>query len=504
MPGPSETGFIAIRDAVKSFGAVRALDGVSLGFAPGQIRCLAGENGCGKSTLIKVLSGVLRPDAGRITIDGVPYQRLRPLQAIRLGIQVIYQDFALFPNLSVAENLALPGLIEARRFQLRPAALRPAAEAALARLGVRLDPERRVGELSVAHQQLVAIARALRQQARLLILDEPTTALTHHEVQSLFATLRDLRCQGVSVLLVTHKTREVLAIADAITVMRNGRIVAQGSGADFDADALASALTGSEVGRTLPAPAPIPAPAAEPRLETGGLCSGAAVRDASLRLAPGEILGLAGLLGAGRTALASALFGLRRIDSGEVRIDGAPVAIEAPGDAIQAGLAYVPEDRLSEGLFLPRSIEHNLAVASLSARRPRRATLDRRGMRRLADDAVAAFGIRTPSVLPPVHTLSGGNQQKVLLARWLATDARVLILNRPTAGVDIGAREDIHARMRRLAAGGLSVLLISDELPELVALAHRVAVMHRGRIAGELAGDAVTEAALAAWLDRLA
>lgn len=502
----AEGGFLSVHGLVRTFGAVRALDGVSLTLRRGEIRALAGENGCGKSTLIKVLAGVLAPNAGEIRLDGVAHRRLRPLEAMRSGIQVIYQDFALFPNLSVAENLALPGEISQRRGWIRPHLRRQQAAEALAQIGISLDPDQRVSDLSVARQQLVAIARALGQHARLLILDEPTTALTHREVQALFGLIRGLRDAGVSILLVSHKIREVLEIADAVTVMRNGRVVTEGAGADFDAARLASALTGRELGKAVLGSSTMGKVASDtpPRLEIVGLSSGNAVRSVNLRLAAGEILGLAGLLGAGRTALATALFGLRPIDAGHVRVDGRLRVLATPSDAMAAGLAYVPEDRLAEGLFLRESIERNLAAAVLPTLRGALPGLNLRRLRQLAIDEVEKYGVRTTSVMAPVDTLSGGNQQKVLLARWLATNARVMILNRPTAGVDVGARADIHAQVRALADAGLAVLVISDELSELAALSHRVAVMHAGEFVGELAGDAVTETALAAWLDRLA
>lgn len=504
--GPcSGTPFVALHGLSKRFGGVQALDGVSLDVRGGEIRCLAGENGCGKSTLIKLLSGVLRPDAGHIEIGGSAYQRLRPLQAIRLGIQVIYQDFALFPNLSVAENLTLPGWVECRRFWVNRRSVLPVAAAALATVGVQLPLDRPLGALPVAGQQLVAIARALSRRARLLVLDEPTTALTHREVEVLLGVLRRLREAGVAILFVSHKTREVLALADSVSVLRNGRVVAAGPGGDFTARSLVEALTGRTVAGSSAASRPdgSGSDSAAPRFEVVGFAVPGGCAGISLQVRAGEIVGLAGLLGAGRTAFAQGVFGLNPQARGSVRVDGRPMALGSPEKAIAAGLAYVPEDRLSEGLFLRQSVERNVVVSTLTSLGGRLRLLNPRRVRAAAEAGIRQTAVRTSTVTQPVDTLSGGNQQKVLLARWLATRARVLILNRPTAGVDVGAREEIHARLRALAGAGLAILLISDELSELAALGHRVVVMHQGRIAGEIAGDGVGEEAIAGWLDDL-
>lgn len=496
----------------KLFGGIRALDGVSFAVRAGEVHCLAGENGSGKSTVIKVVSGVHRPDEGEVVLGGAAHRALSPREAIAAGVQVIYQDFSLFPNLTVAENLALAQEVRDGRAIASPRRMRAIAEDALARLGdagaAGLDLRAEVGRLPVAGRQLVAIARALVADARLLVMDEPTTALTGREVERLFGRVRALRASGISVLFVSHKMREMLEIADSLTVLRNGRVVAEGPMRRFDEGAITRAMTGGDLSDaryawTPPEPPPA-APPAAPRLELLGLAVPGAVEGVSLRLMPGEIVGLAGLLGSGRTELALALFGMRPGHGGEVRLDGKPLRLRRVADAVAAGIAYVPEDRLTEGLFPAQTISRNLLAASLDRLRGPLGLLRGGRAREAAARAVREMAIATPTAERPVSELSGGNQQRVVIGRWLLTDARVLVLNGPTVGVDVGSKAGIHRKLRELAReAGLTVLMISDDGPELAQNCNRVLLMHRGRLVDELSGPSLTEERLASRLKGL-
>ena len=482
---------IELKNIGKRFGGVRALDGVSLAIRPGEIHCLAGENGSGKSTIIKVISGIYTPEEGEILIDGKPVGRLDPIKAVAQGIQVIYQDFSLFGNLTVAENLALNTyLLEGRRRMDWSRAHQMAREV-LARIGVDIDPDAEVSSLATSGRQIVAIARAILAKARLIIMDEPTTALTRHEVDALFAIVRDLQAQGIAVLFVSHKMREMLEISERLTVFRNGRKVAEGAMRDFDEAAITHAMTGLELTEDPYRPAIPPGPA---RLELQGLTVPGHVEGVDLTLHPGEIVGIAGLIGSGRTELARALFGMEPAMTGQIRLDGRAVHPRSVQEAIDLGIAYTPEDRLTEGLFLPQSIERNLVVSILDRLR-RGLFIDRPAMQARAREMFAAMQIAAPSPATPVKNLSGGNAQRVLLGRWLLTGARVLILNGPTVGVDVGSKATIHRIIRDLAEReGLAVLMISDDLPELITNCNRIQVMHRGRFAAGLAGEDLSEA----------
>ena len=487
----------------KRFGGVQALDGVSFSVAPGEVRCLAGENGSGKSTVIKVLSGVHRADAGELVLGGAARAALTPREAIAAGVQVIYQDFSLFPNLTVAENLAAAGDLQARRWWVRRRRGRDAAADASARLGVALDPDAEVGSLPVAGRQLVAIARALLADVRLMVMDEPTTALTHQEVTRLFRVVDGLRARGIAVLFVSHKMREMLDVADSLTVLRNGRVVAEGPMSGFDEAAITRAMTGHDPGTAHP-PQPTPCDANVPRLEVRGLSVPGEIADVSLSLMPGEVVGLAGLLGSGRTELALALFGMRPDYAGTVLLDGQEVRLAGVSAAVAAGIAYVPEDRLTEGLFPALTINANLLAASLP-RWARSGWVDAGAARRAAAGAVRDMAIATPTGERAVSELSGGNQQRVVIGRWLLTGARVLILNGPTVGVDVGSKAGIHRVIRQLAEEeGLAVLMVSDDGPELAEHCSRVLVMHRGRLVGVLEGDGMTDDAITGRLRDLA
>lgn len=493
---------IAVEQVHKRFGGVQALRGVSLEIAAGKVHCLAGENGSGKSTLIKIIAGLHRPDAGRLVIDGVPVPALTPRGAIRRGIQVIYQDLALFPNLSVAENLALNTQLEQRRRWVNRRFVRETAQRALAALEVELDLDQPVGELPVAQKQLVAIARALLHDARLIIMDEPTAALTQVEAHALFRLVRRLTEEGLAVLFISHHLREMLRIGDRFTVLRNGEVAAQGPAAEFDELRLARCMTGRPPRPIRRRTATDTAGAGPPLLEVRHL-SGRTLREVSFELRAGQVLGVAGLLGAGQTELARILFGLTRGQAGEIRLAGASRHFRNPAEAIAAGVAYLPEDRLGEGLFLPQPVRLNLVASGLRRLRHRFGLLAPDRIDACVRHWVEALQIRTPGLEAPVQTLSGGNQQRVVLARWLAVEPRLLIAHGPTVGVDIGSKESLHARLRELAAQGMGILVISDDLPELAGLCDRVLVLHRGRIVRELPGPELTEPALAECLGAL-
>ena len=489
---------LAARGISKRFGGVQALSDVTLEVRAGDVHCLAGENGCGKSTLIKIVSGVEVPDAGVIEVGGQAHARTTPREAILAGVQVIYQDFSLFPNLTVAENIALTGLIARGRRLVDPGDLRRRAAAVVAELGVDLDLDARVEDLTVADRQLTAICRALAEEARVIFMDEPTTALTRREVRALFRVVATLRERGVAMVFVSHKLDEVLEISQHVTVMRNGRVVATGAVGDFDRASLGRAMTGRDV-RDDREVSDVP-DTADAVLEVEGLGLGEVFDDVTFTVRRGEIVGVTGLLGSGRSEVAQALFGIAPADRGTVRVDGAEVRIRDVRDAIAAGVGYVPSDRLTEGLFLDQSIADNVVAGSLDLHRSRSGLLDRVRLRQTIDTFFTGLRIKAASVQAPIRSLSGGNQQRVVLAKWLARSPKVLILNSPTVGVDVGSKEEILDILRREASAGMGVVVISDDVPELVALCHRVLVLRRGRIHDVLTGDGMSEASILAGL----
>ncbi len=508
---------VAANHVSKSFGGVQALRDVSLALHGGEVRCLVGENGSGKSTLIKIVAGALPPDSGTISLGDRRFTHLEPIQAIRKGIQVIYQDFSLFPNLTVAENLALNTELERGVRLVNRRRIRRIATDAMERLGRDIDLDKTVGELSVADKQLVAIAKALLQNARVLILDEPTTALTHKEVRTLFEIVQELKRRGLALLFVGHKLQEVLEISDTITVLRNGQKVAEGDVSQFRHADLVRHMTGrqlpdrpsegvSEQWHRHPADdssAGSRCHKADTVLKLTDLTRRGVFESIHFEVRAGEILGIMGLLGSGRTELARSLFGLEPADSGRIEIGGQVIRMRTVQDAIQAGVAYVPEDRLTEGVFAEQSIERNIAISGLSSLAGRVGWIKPALLRRVVGQWMTELRIQAPSPRMPVASLSGGNQQKVILGRWLATQARLLILNGPTVGIDIGAKSEVHEKIRELARKGMAVLLISDDLPELVEVCHRILLMHRGRIVKELPAAGCNEDTLAAELGRL-
>ncbi len=483
--------FIELRNIGKQFSGLRALDDVSLTINKGEIHCLAGENGSGKSTLIKIISGVYQPTCGEIVIDGEVVKNLTPIGSVKRAIQVIYQDFSLFGNLTVAENLALNNQLRAKQKFVNWQEVRKTAQAAIDRLGVSLDLDAEVGSLPTSSKQLVAIARALMSDAKLIIMDEPTTALTGKEVETLFRIVRDIQSRGIAILFVSHKMREMLEISERLTVIRNGKKITEGPTSDFTEALVIRHMTGQDINV-----APYRKPKAEgvvPRLELKDLTVSGHFEKLNLSIQPGEIVGISGLLGSGRTEFALSLFGMMPAQSGDVLLDGEAVVLNDVQTAIEQGIAYVPEDRLTEGLFHTQSIKRNIIATSLDSL-AKGGLIDLNKADAVADDTIAAMQIATPTAEKHVGELSGGNQQRVVLGRWLLTNARVLILNGPTVGVDVGSKAEIHKKIRELVeAHGLSVLMISDDVLELAQNCNRVVLMHRGRFVDELEGDAIDE-----------
>lgn len=481
---------IDLKNISKSFAGVQALKDVSLTINKGEIRCLAGENGCGKSTLIKVIAGVHAPEEGTIKIDGTEYKRLLPIDSIKHGIQIIYQDFSVFPNLTVAENIALNSEVSKNRRFVDWKKVRRIAQDALDMIDVKIDISSKVENLSVADKQLVAISRSLLQNAKLIIMDEPTTALTRREVKSLFNVIKGLQQKGISILFVSHKLEEVFELAEKITIFRNGKNVISGDKSEFDRKKFIYYMTGREIKDTF---YEVEQQNTNTLMKVENLTRNGEFKDVSFELKTGEILGITGLLGSGRTELALSLFGVKAADSGNIYIDNKPVKIKSIQDAIKNRIAYVPEDRLTEGLCLEQSIGRNIVVSTADELLNKYKLIDDKTMYEQINNWIKELSIATPSPELPVKSLSGGNQQRVVLAKWLATKPLILILNGPTVGVDIGSKTDIHIIIRELAKKGVGIIVISDDLPEVLHNCNRILIMKKGRIVCEFEGGNVSE-----------
>ncbi len=503
---------LQVKIVTKSFRAVRALKDVSFSLRAGEVHALLGENGAGKSTLIKVITGAYQPDGGTIEIGGQAVHSLNPASARALGIAAIYQQPALFPDLSVAENVAL-GLEKPRPARrVRWSERRRRARELLHRIGANIDPDTEVRLLSMPEQQLVEIARALGAGARIMIMDEPTASLTQQEVELLFDVIRELRERGVGIIYISHRLEEIFAVADRVTVLRDGESVGTHLVSEMNESGLIKLMVGREIPRPLTQPSP-PAAGGEGR-ERGTECQpgapvfslrrvgcrAAGVHDVTLDVRAGEVLGLAGLVGAGRTELARVLFGITPADSGNILFDGKPLDIRSPREAVVAGIGYLPEDRRRHGVILEMTVAANVTLGILPRLFP--ASWLRFGAeRQLAEGLCRDLAVKTPSVDSPASSLSGGNQQKVALARWFATKPKLLILDEPTQGVDVGAKAEIHKIIRRLATSGLAVLMISSDLPEILGMSDRIAVMRGGTIVAMFdAGNATAHDLMAAAL----
>jgi simple sugar transport system ATP-binding protein len=485
---------LSLENITKRFGGTLALDGIDWSVAPGEVHCLVGENGSGKSTLIKILSGVHAPDpGGALIMDGVAHTCLTPHLARQLGIQVIFQDLSLFPNLTVEENIAI-GLELSSPLRPPPRKqMRRTARAALARLDADLPLETPVGRLAVAQRQIVAICRGLASNARILFMDEPTASLTRREVDLLLATVRRLKEQGVSIVFVSHRLDEVVEIAERVTVLRDGRKVGTFPAAEINDKRLSELMTGEILEHSLSAR---PTSGGKRVLEVKHASRAGEFEDVSFAIHEGEILGLIGRLGAGRTELALALFGMSLLEGGEVVVDGKRLRSSSNKAAIAAGIAYASEDRLSFGVNLRQSIADNIAITVLDDLRNRLGLIPFEQRASLARSWVDRLNILAAGVEVAAQTLSGGNQQRVVLAKWLATRPKVLILDGPTIGVDIRNKAGIHSLVRSLADDGMAILLISDEVPEVYFNCDRVLHMRNGRISDEFVPGVASEAEL--------
>jgi ABC-type sugar transport system ATPase subunit len=485
---------LRIEGITKRFPGVLSLDAVGFDVAAGEVHALVGENGAGKSTLIKVIAGAYLPDAGTIEFAGERRVWASPQAARAAGIHVIYQELVLFPELTVAENVMIGDAPRTRLGLIDHRAMRRRATEVLAGLGIALDPRTSVKHLSVADQQMLEIAKALIGDARLLILDEPTAVISGREAELLFERMRRLRARGTAIIYISHRLEEVFRVADRVTVLKDGRRVGTWPLAAIDRARLVASMVGRELAAIYPAKAAA-VERSRPVLEVEGLSAGGRVQGVSFRLYPGEVLGIAGLVGAGRTILAHALFGSLPWTSGVARLDGAPYRPATPGDAIARGVAFLTEDRRAEGLLLNLQVAPNITPPAL-AEVTNGLLLDSRAEQKIAEQEITRYAIAARSPKAEVVTLSGGNQQKILFSRWARACHKVLILDEPTRGVDVGAKVEIYRIIRGLAEQGIGVIMISSELPEIIGVCDRVVVMREGMVSGELTGAEATEEAI--------
>jgi ABC-type sugar transport system ATPase subunit len=479
---------LVMRNIDKSFPGVHALKQVNLSIEAGEVHALIGENGAGKSTLMKILSGVYQSDSGEISVDGKTVKIDIPEKATQLGISIIYQELNLMPNLSIAENIFV-GREKRRGPFLDAAATKREAEKYIREVGLQVDVETPVQNLSIAQRQMVEVAKALSVNAKVIIMDEPTSSLTEPEVIILMKIIRKLRDQGTSIVFISHRLSEIFEIGDRITILRDGEVIDTVKTSECNEDSLIHMMVGRSLTDLFP----------KETVEIGGIIleaehirSGSMVRDVSFTLRRGEILGFAGLVGAGRSELMSAIFGFRRRDSGKVTIAGKETPPNSPGESIRLGMGFVPEDRKLQGLVLGMSLRENATLASLE--QVSRGGLIKSGEERtIADYYVDKLAIKTPGIEQKVQNLSGGNQQKVVISKWLATNPKVLIMDELTRGIDVGAKKEIYSLITRLAKDGVGIILISSELPEVLGMSDRIIVMHEGIIKGELSREEATQ-----------
>jgi len=476
-------GVLSISGIRKEFPGVVALDDVQLRIRPGTVHALMGENGAGKSTLMKIIAGVYQPDAGEIRLRGQTVALRSPLDALEQGISMIHQELALMNWMTVAENIWIRrepknrlGLIDHNKMAEMTAEL-------FARLNIKLDPRAQVSELTVAQKQMVEIAKAVSHNSDVLIMDEPTSALTEREVDHLFAIIRDLRSRGIGIVYITHKMNELFEIADEFTVFRDGKYVGTHNASDVTRDDIIRMMVGREITNMFPK---VDCPIGETILEVRNLTLPGVFHDVSFSLRRGEILGLAGLVGSKRSNVAEALFGVTPADSGQILIDGQEVSIKTPAQAMAHGMAFLTEDRKETGCFLTLDCLENIQSALITRSHVKYGFVQQAAVNRLAEDMARTLRVKTPNLQETVENLSGGNQQKLLIARWLLTKPRILILDEPTRGIDVGAKSEIHRLITELAAQGVAVLMISSELPEVLGMSDRIMVMHEGHVSGFL------------------
>ncbi len=476
-------GLLAIEGIRKEFPGVLALDNVQLRVRPGTVHALMGENGAGKSTLMKIIAGIYQPDAGEIRLRGVPTVLKSPLDALEQGIAMIHQELQLLNWMTVAENIWIRREPKNRFGLIDHSRMATMTEELFARLNIVLDPRVQVSELTVAQKQMVEIARAVSYESSVLIMDEPTSALTDREVEHLFSIIRDLRDRGIGIVYITHKMNELFEIADEFTVFRDGKYVGTHSSKDVTRDDIIRMMVGREITDMFPK---IDCPIGDVVLEVKNLNIPGVFYDISFSLRRGEILGLAGLVGSKRSNVAEALFGVTPATSGEILVDGTPVTIDSPGAAMSHGFAFLTEDRKETGCFLILNCLENIQSALITRSHVNAGFVDQSTVTKLAEEMAEKLRVKTPNLYETVENLSGGNQQKLLIARWLLTKPRILILDEPTRGIDVGAKSEIHRLITALAAEGVAVLMISSELPEVLGMSDRIVVMHEGHVSGVL------------------
>jgi ribose transport system ATP-binding protein len=479
----SPSPVLRLRNITKSFPGVKALKGVSFDVLPGEVHALVGENGAGKSTLMKVMAGAYIADSGEIEINGDLVEIRTTQRAIELGVNIIYQELNLVPHLTVAENIFLgrepKGLIPG---SIDFALMEKQAQEIMVQLGASINVRAPIRNLSVAQQQMVEIAKATSRKSRLIAMDEPSATLTEHELENLWKLIGKLKSAGVAIVYISHRLEEIFMIADRVTVLRDGETIKTCNVKDVNTHDLVRMMVGRKVEDTFPK---VVAKMGEPVLEVRGLTRTGVLRDINLTVHAGEVVALAGLVGSGRTEVARCIFGADKFDSGEMRLFGKPYRPRTPKDAIKSGIGFVTEDRKLQGLVLPMSVRENTTLSALE-KVSRFGVISYAKERDVSEHYVKSLGTKTPTIEQRVRNLSGGNQQKVVLSKWLMTDSKLLILDEPTRGIDVGAKAEIYLLMNELAARGIAILMISSELPEVIGMADRVIVMKEGIIVGEI------------------
>ena len=476
---------------IKRFGGVTALDDVSFTINKGESLTLVGENGSGKSTMIKIISGVYTPDEGDIFINGNHYRKMTPIDSIKEGVQVIYQDFSLFPNLTVAENIALNDLIISGAKTVNWKKVHDFAREGLEKIKVNIPLNALVGELSTADRQLIAISKAILADAKLIIMDEPTTALTRNEVKALFKVVKELNTKGIASIFVSHKLTEVREIGERTIILRNGKKIIDEDAKGLDIKTIEYQMTGRHIDTSSIKYSEPKQDDVLMKVENLNLSHG--FFHVSFELHRNEVLGITGLLGSGRTELALSLFGQKPADSGTIILEGEEIKVKSIFDATSNGIGFVPEDRIKEGLFLPQTINNNIAAKVIDTLKNKLGLLNQRKKVSLSEEWIKRLNVKTPTGELPASSLSGGNQQRLVLAKWLAFDPKVLILNGPTVGVDVGSKADIHELIRNLASEGMGIILMSDDIPELMHTCNRILLMRRGRIVEEFQRESTNE-----------